>query len=475
MRRSPLHVQRLYDEPMSPIWPRVIGWIGTRPLRVLLFIFLLDLGLDVASLWRSRAAIVPAGKANEYWQIALNVAHGRGYVACLPFYFPFCGLTNQQTAMREPGGVLPFAVLAKLTGGSLYATTLLELAIDLAILPGVFLLARNLAGKRVALLAALLWAIYLPPITDFVPTVSGDLLATLGVTWGLCLLLGERSTHRWRDWVAIGVCLGVAGLARQATLVIVPVVALGLLVRARAGERSAGRLLRSNWRPIAIVVLLPSLMLLPWVARNTLVFGQPVIGSTLTGYNLYRMNYMLADENFLPLHFVGDAEARRAFAVLWAQRPDVRGPLNEAQTDAVYRQTAVRLIEAHPLRYMLLSASRFLMLWFDWTVNAAYGGSPGYFTVAQQGLLLLAAIIGLCAAWRRTWLLGLSIIAVTILYMAVVGRVLYLVPVMPLTIVLCAIGCQRIGQHLVALDKCRDQTPPRMVTDGDIGIAESRE
>ena len=109
------------------------------------------------------------------------------------------------------------------------------------------------------------------------------------------------------------------------------------------------------------------------------------------------------------------------------------------------------VILAHPTRYALLSAYRFLMQWFDWGVREAYGGHDTRsfeLGVAQQALLLAAAVIGACVSWRRGWPLALSVVSVSLLYMAIVGRERYSVPTMPLVVALAAIGCTWLGRRL---------------------------
>jgi 4-amino-4-deoxy-L-arabinose transferase-like glycosyltransferase len=170
------------------------------------------------------------GETPHWWPLVQNVAHGRGYVACLPEYFPFCGPTNEVTAQREPLPVLLFAAMARLTGDSLAAAAAVEVAVNLATLCGAFLLARELAGVRAGLLAALAWAAYLPAI-QLLPQVSGDLPATLAVTCGLYCFLRAQRTGRAADWLLTGAWLGVGALSRSAVLVVAPTLAVGLVSR----------------------------------------------------------------------------------------------------------------------------------------------------------------------------------------------------------------------------------------------------
>ena len=115
--------------------------------------------------------------------------------------------------------------------------------------------------------------------------------------------------------------------------------------------------------------------------------------------------------------------------------------------DVVYRGEALRVIRSHPVRYVELSAFRFLMLWFDWGVKEVYRQQPttgDYATMVQHGLLLVGGAIGLRFRWRRGWPLALSVAVFSLVYMAVMAQMLYIVAVVPLLVALSAIACTEI-------------------------------
>jgi hypothetical protein len=387
------------------------------------------------------------GETDKWWSIALSLAHGHGYSYCDQVYFPFCGPSNQVSASREPAPVLLFAALAAVTHDSLSAAISLELLINLAIVPAIFLLTRQVADVRSALIAALLWALYLAPAKFFLPDATGDLLATLSVAWAMFFFV--RAQHRGRawDWITAGACLGVGALSRSAVSVLAPTLMVGLLFWPLGP--SATRPLRRRLRPVAFFGLAFALTLAPWLARNYAVFGHPVLGTTLAEYNLYRENFPLRTDDYL--RFVSGDEGEAAVMKLLEHRTDLCGCENEAEMAAVYREEALRIIAEHPLRYLKLSAYRFVMLWFNWGVNAAYGNPDGwsdYALMFQHGFFLTTAVLGFARVWPRGWPLALSVIAMSLAYMAVIGRIRLIVPVMPLTIALSAIACAKLAQSI---------------------------
>jgi hypothetical protein len=141
---------------------------------------------------------------------------------------------------------------------------------------------------------------------------------------------------------------------------------------------------------------------------------------------------------------VSGAEFVPVIQAMVARRSDLQGTENEAEMDRVYRQEALQIISAEPLRYVMLSGYRFLMLWFDWGVKEVYrrqSGPGDYLTMIQHALLLLGAVVGLRGRWRRAWPLGVSVVVFSLIYMAVMAHSLYVVPIIPLLVALSAIAC----------------------------------
>jgi hypothetical protein len=430
---------------LGAAYRRLVVWVEERPAPALLLIMLLVLILGIAKLWLHPPSF-EFNWENRWWQIAVNLARGDGYVACKTIYFPFCDSANQVTAMREPLPVLLFALIALLSNESLLAAAAAGVIINLGTVVAVFFLTRELANTRTGVLAALLWACYLSPVRLFYTQPSGDLLATLAITCGLFHFLRARRTGRPSEWLAAGVWLGLAILSRSAALIIALVLTAGQLLRPHAAKGTSQPSLVRSLRPVALFVLAWALTASPWYVRNYLAFGRPVIGSTLSGYYLYRQNHMLPTDNYL--RFVSGGEFVPVLHQTIARRPDLHGTENEAAMDQVYREEALRIIRAEPLRYLALSGYRFLMLWFNWGVKEVYrqqSTAGDYLTMIQHALLLAGGAVGLRGRWRRAWPLAASVVAFSLVYMAAMAHVLYIVAVIPLLVALSAIACTEIG------------------------------
>jgi hypothetical protein len=251
-----------------------------------------------------------------------------------------------------------------------------------------------------------------------------------------------HQTDRWRDWLLAGIGMGLGVLSRSDVISILPVLVFDLLWEGWAAARKqAARFIKRLWASV-LLVLVVFAMMLPWLVRNTIVFGSPVLGTTLNGYNLYRHNYMLGSDDYL--RYIAGEEAHQAILALIGRHPELRGTENEAQINNIYMREALKVIAAHPVRYAQLVVYRFLPLWFDWQIDEAYGApSPhlDYYEMAVQAFLLITALIAVWKTWKRSWPLWTSIIVYCLGYMAVVGQLRYLVGVMPLVMSISATGC----------------------------------
>lgn len=378
-------------------------------------------------------------QTNTWWPASLHVANGDGFVDCLPIYFPFCGPGNEATAMREPIPVYLFAGVAALHG-SLWMAGLVQLFLFLLITLMIFLLVREVADEPTGLIAAALWVVYLPALT-VLPQIAGDMIATLAATTGLYFYAKAWKAGSILRWSLAGACMAVAVLSRSALLV--AAVPLGVAVLWHTWRSEARRF--NLVRPVLAFGLAWCLVMLPWVCRNTMVFGQVVVGSTLTGYNILRHNNQVQDD--VPYHYVNEDEARPVAYAALARHPELTGHEDEAQVDRIYKKEGMAVIKAHKARYLGICAFRFLPLWFNWGVNTTYGkplGPVDYLVAFQQAMLLLLAFAGLQRAPRMAWPLVLGSVAVCLAYLMVVARLRYVIPIMPAVLLLDALALRRL-------------------------------
>ncbi len=428
-------------------WLAVLGdRIDSHPYIILGLIASLALVINVIALIlrppTTELGQPQLGQTYRWWTLILNMVNGRGYLLCIESYFPFCGPGNEITASLEPVPVFFFGGIALLTNQSLFAAALAEVGVNLIILLTLFLMTRLLVNTRAALAAALLWAAYIPAI-KLVSQISGDLLGACFLALGMLFFSHARRSHRWRDWIISGIAISMGIQSRSALLVVIPGLLAGLLVEGWIKNPRQWSKLMAHAQPGILIALIVFVTMLPWFVRNFITFGNPVLGTSLTGYVIYRQNYMLGTDDYL--RYVGSEEARLAVQALVERRTDLSRSLDEMQTDDVYRSEAMKVIKAYPGRYILLSLYRFIPLWSNWKINESYGGQTdaiGYAIMVEQAFLLVTALFGAWKTWQRSWPLWMSVVFISAAYMAVNGQLRYLVPVMPFVISLSMAGLQ---------------------------------
>jgi 4-amino-4-deoxy-L-arabinose transferase-like glycosyltransferase len=202
-----------------------------------------------------------------------TIAHGRptafrppGYPYLLAGVYRVAGAVNAPRADRVHAARVAGAVLGALVVGL------------------VGLLAAQLWGRRTALLAAALAAVYVPLITVGGAVMSEMLFVVLMLGAVIAAVEHRRSAHRYRFAVLAGVLGGLAVLTRANGIVV-------LLPLAAAVWDVRPRLTRAALLPPVVLVAVALLTITPWTIRNAVVLHSFVpittqLGSALAGtYN----------------------------------------------------------------------------------------------------------------------------------------------------------------------------------------------
>jgi Dolichyl-phosphate-mannose-protein mannosyltransferase len=410
-----------------------------RQVLFVLSVFILLFGAGL--LW-GKPIKLTEGQTTSWWEIANNVQSGKGYKSCNLSYVPNCLLTNQETAQREPLPIYLFAWVGSKTNNSIVAFQSIQILAALLTMFGIFRLAREIYNIESAVIAAFAWVVYLPALR-LQYNLTGDLLGSLFVSFGFIQFIQIIKYNKLKDWISFGVLFGLAALSRFATLALVFGLGCGYLLFLYKNDQQKQPVPEKFLAKSLLSMLVFSAIFSPWVIRNWIVFKQPVISSSLVGYNLYRHNAIVAKD--VSPHYVGPDEAYAQVQALIVQRPEIMTPLNEAQLSTLFKNEAVKLIKAHPLKYALLTVYRFIPLWFNIGVLEEYGSSMklwDYAIALQQLLLLILFIFGL---QKKDWMmhpiaLGIAIYLVT--FLLVEAQLRYAVPIMSGVI---AVASQGLG------------------------------
>lgn len=317
----------------------------------------------------------PVKDAAQYDALAWDLAQGAGFASCV----------------RTPGYPALLALIYLVAGHSYGAVKIVQVALH-----GLNTWLASSVGeaaydRRAGLVAGLLVAVY-PPFVGY----TGRLLTeTLTIT----LLLAAVLLLMKRQFVAGGLLVGISILVKPALLLWPVCLAVVLALRGRVKQG-------------LIVLAVAGLVILPWAARNYVVFGQPVV-ACFAGYNLMAGTY---EREGLP----------ESFRSAWWADPAGKDP------------EAVRLawgrIKADPLGWLGLMPRKVLRFWLP--DGAWLGNWRGRLLIGLQVALLALALIGL----RRrpaSFAVPLSLVIYMVaVHLVVLSGPRFNLPVMPCVLVL---------------------------------------
>jgi 4-amino-4-deoxy-L-arabinose transferase-like glycosyltransferase len=260
----------------SEIPVRSRRWVWTAAVAAA---FAVGLAIRIASVL-GRPHLAAGGDPLEYVGQANLLVEGKGWVD--PITFANTGVLAQ-TAKLPPLFTLLMAVCSVAGFKSFFAHRVWSAILGSTAVPVAALLGREVRGKKVGLLAALVVAVYpnmwLSDGLAMSETIS-PILAML-VVWAAYLMWKDP---RPRRAAVVGVAIGFAGLARDELLLLAVLILLPLALVARdQSRRQKGRLLLVGVGCTLTVVA-------PWVGFNLSRFSEPVFISDRFGLTVAAAN-----------------------------------------------------------------------------------------------------------------------------------------------------------------------------------------
>ena len=391
------------------------------------------------------------GDAIGYQELALGIADSWDYESFGTF--------------RTPGYPTFMAMLYALFGPEPWIVLLAQVLLNCCALVLLYLWADLVVGRKVALIAAFIYAIE-PHVVLYTSVLYSDTLFALCILAAMLSLTYGHKTARVSFIFLCGALLGVAALLKPVAQYF-PLVGVGvvlLLPKAKAAFRP---------KAAFALVFAFALVISPWIQRNYQEYRH--IGlATIQGSNLIKWNVAFTEvaRTGRPVD-----EVRADFAEIARERGVIEDGNPFANSD-IYTAVAMDYIKANKMRY----AARHLKGITNMYLNIAtarfsshlgldtgafdyeFFASPGIdqmvrgFLAAKTpheiimafivgGLLLLiymAAAVGLISLIRaRKWLcllIGLGVIAYFSVITGVIGLVRYKLPIIPFYLVFSAQG-----------------------------------
>ena len=379
---------------------------------------------------------VPRSDAQQYQEIAHNLATGRGF----DMFFPQLAL--HPTAFRPPLYPALLAIVDALTGSSLVAGRLLSVALGLGVVALTMRFGRDVASRRAGVIAGVVVALYPPLLAN--DTVL--LTEPLSLLIMLAMLL---TLHRRRALLGAVLC-GLLVLARPSAQGVVVVVAAWVLWQ-------------TGWKRALSFVAVVGLVIAPWVVRNWIQLGSPVL-VTSNGFNLAAM-------------YSPAARAHGSFVdpVYDPSFDDLRlAQFDEVGWQSDLQRIALRSIRTHPSQVPKVLARNAAAIFelrpsFNRSAEAEDGRNLDFrtWTLPLFYAVTIVGVVGVAQRWREPTVLLLVLVAgcftVTSLLLVAPPRLRAPFDLM------CAIGCglavdlwfdrRRRARELTSIRPAPERTP----------------
>lgn len=367
---------------------------GLRPLGLLIVTALaltaIVLFLIIPAAGKAASGQYKLGFADGYDRIASSIAGGTGYRLA-----PELG----ETMMREPGYPLLLAAAFRVFGRTIESARVLNLVLAALAAWMLWRLALRITGEpRVALAAVGLFLAH--PGTIVAEARGGvEMVFTCALVAFLAALYWAMEADRGKRYFAAGLVLGVAVLVRSTPLLF-PLILTPYLVLSAPRPARARRLAQC-----ALLVTGVVLVMSPWVARNYLVSGEPVLTATVLGVSAQEGQYTCQRLEWASNHKALQTEAaheRNRIATQLGLRFQPAfyqyfySPREEfAFHRALLAQVLVRYQESPALLARCVGQNAF-NFWF-----LGQNGLSTVLNLAVQGPLLILSVAGIVALRRR--------------------------------------------------------------------------
>lgn len=364
----------------------------------------------------------PESDELAYQSMAVNLLAGNGI------------LENGNRAFYNAG--YPMFVLAPvyyLFGESLLAARIANILLGVFSILCCYFVAKEAGAGRIGrLLAAAVWALYLPTGVYGVYLAKENLMAPLmlGVMWCALRFVTKPSA---KTAAMCGMLFGLLAMIGNAALSLAGVIIVALILTPAAAKQRL-----TLFGEVVVVTLLVSS---PWLLRNFNVIGAPVM-NTNGGFNLYLGNNPSATGFFVPI-----TDTPRGSS--WHELRRTSGELGAAET---LKKEAVSWIKENPKEFLVLALKKGVYFWSPPFHEGKGGNASTYESAVRLGwaaqfvLMIVAALAGLFSPqlrYRQQLLLWLAIISYTAVHMLFYVIFRYREPIMPVMGILAALAIER--------------------------------
>jgi hypothetical protein len=276
------------------------------------------------------------------------------------------------------------------TSASTFVTILLNSIFASLTAAVLFYLGKAHFGERAGLVAAWAWALA-PPLL-FTPWLPWETcFSGLVLPFALLPTLGLGAASRLRDWVWCGTIWGFAALLNPSLLAPLPALTACLIWQWR------------RWNGVLVMVLVCVACVLPWTARNYLVFH----------------HFIPVRSNFWPEVYFGN--------VSFSLHPTGNSMLYQREGEILYasdlKERTLAFVRSNPTEFWKLTAERVIAFW-----TLALGPRIFWLTVL---LLALAGLVRAALSGRRWVEFGSVLLFYPLVYYITFSFARYRYPIEP--------------------------------------------
>jgi 4-amino-4-deoxy-L-arabinose transferase-like glycosyltransferase len=306
-----------------------------------------------------------------------------------------------RTFYQSPLYAYFLAVIYRFITTNLFAVRLLQAIIGAGTCVLVFLIARRLFDRRVALLAGILAAAFAPFIYHDA-MIMKTVLSLFFAALGLLLLLKALDSGRGGTYLLCGAAWGAAGLVRENYLLVAAAFAVWYFIRYMTDRQL-------KFRPLWFYIAGLAIVILPVTVRNAAAGGDFALVTSQGGQNFYIGNnpsnrtgaYEVPD--FVVANPYWEEESFRKFAQEATGRE-----MTANEVSAFYRDRALSWFSSNPGHGFALLGRKTLLFFNNYEVadNQSIYFMERYsyllkLNLLRFGLIAPLGILGLVLLWRR--------------------------------------------------------------------------
>lgn len=280
-------------------------------------------------------------RGNEAARIAWAMVSGHGFSS------PWPNTPLAPSAQQPPLYPVLLAGIFKLAGTyshlSLWIAVILNAVFSAITAVFIFVLGKRVFGASVGIIAAWIWACWLPEAVVSIRLWESSLSALFLIA-SLYLLLYLRDSRHWFSWWLFGLLGGISALTNTTLL---PLFFFFLIWLWFVGWKCETPRTQQIWGAAAICLL----VLLPWTLRNYSVFQRVIPVRDNFGMELWIGNHEGVTNLF---------EYTSGFPLI---DPGEYNRLGEIQFMEEKQRVAFQFIKDHPAQFLRLCGQRFFYFW----------------------------------------------------------------------------------------------------------------